>query len=71
MTGYEVLISKAMWVSATFNILLNFFLVPSFGASGAAFSTAITLLAWHVYLFRLAKRGLGVSVLPFSGMKIR
>lgn len=65
MTGFEGAVSTAMWVSALVNIVLNFFLIPSFGLNGAAVATVSTVLGWHVFLFILSKEKLGIIVLPF------
>ncbi len=65
MTGYETVVSKAMWLSALLNVMLNMFLVPAFGIAGAAWSTAITLTIWNGYLFFLARKDLKINVSPF------
>lgn len=64
MTGYEGIISKAMWFSALGNVVLNLALIPLFGVLGAAISTAITLSAWHIFLFYLSKKELSILVSP-------
>jgi len=64
MTGFEKPVSVAMWISALANIILNGFLIPTFGLIGAASATAITVLGWHLFLFFLAKEKLGIVVFP-------
>ena len=65
MTGFEKIVSTAMWLSAFANIVLNLVLIPSFGLNGAAMATVFTVFGWHVFLFMLSKKRLGVTVLPF------
>lgn len=73
MAGYERVVSKAIWVSAILNIGLNLFLIPIFGVTGAALSTAITVSLWHGFLFVFAKKEMNVIVFPvnsFIGKKV-
>lgn len=64
MTGFEKTVSIAIWASALTNIFFNLFLIPLFGLAGAAAATATTALGWHVFLFLLAKKRLGIVVFP-------
>jgi len=66
MAGYESTISKAIWVSALTNAILNLFFVPAFGAVGAAISTMLTTVGWSIYLFWLARDRLGINAFPFQ-----
>ena len=65
MTGYEALAARAIMYSLIANILLNLLLIPQWGAEGAAWSSAICLVAltacyaWWVY------RELKLFPLPF------
>lgn len=66
MTGHEALAAKAIIYSLITNILLNLILIPQLGAEGAAWSSALSLVAltacyaWWVY------RELKLFPLPFN-----
>lgn len=50
------LISKAAWFAVVVNVLLNFLLIPKFGAVGAAVATAITYLSLtSIYMYLTQK----------------
>tara|TARA_R110002074_G_scaffold304679_2_gene475934 strand:- start:8923 stop:10296 length:1374 start_codon:yes stop_codon:yes gene_type:complete len=66
MAGFESVVSKAIWVSALLNIGLNLFLIPIFGVTGAAASTAITVSLWHGFLFVFAKKEMNIIVFPIN-----
>ncbi|MBX3504012.1 MAG: flippase [Parvibaculum sp.] len=50
MTGHERDTLVSVLVSASVNILLNFVLVPSYGMTGAAIATAVSLVIWNVMM---------------------
>lgn len=60
--GYELLQSRAVWVSVIINVILNAILIPSLGSVGAAISTALTFSGWGVYLFWISHTRLGISI---------
>ncbi|MFE8073391.1 flippase [Marinobacteraceae bacterium S3BR75-40.1] len=66
MAGFERVVSRALWLSALLNIGLNLFLIPIFGVTGAAVSTAITVSLWHGFLFVFAKKEMKIIVFPFN-----
>lgn len=50
MTGHERDVAWGVGASGIANILLNMFLIPRFGITGAALSTATTMVVWNVIL---------------------
>lgn len=58
MTGYERIVAKTLIATAMLNITLNFVLIPSHGAEGAAVATTVTYLAWNVLLANVVYRKL-------------
>lgn len=61
--GKEKYPTVATFVSATINLVLNFALIPAFGAVGAAITTAISEVTVPVILAIFAVRGKYISVL--------
>lgn len=68
MAGYEAPISRAIWVSAITNVLLNLLFIPILGTAGAALSSAATVIGWHVHLYVFAKKTINISVFPLKRM---
>jgi len=60
MAGLERTIANSMWASVISNIVLNFTLIPIYGATGAALATSMTLVGWTFFLYLLSKRRLGI-----------
>lgn len=46
----------AAWLTAGLNLILNYFLIPSSGAKGAAFATLISNLILFIYYFKCSQR---------------
>ncbi|MEX0729495.1 MAG: flippase [Aquisalimonadaceae bacterium] len=69
MTGNERSTAKAAAAGAGGNVLLNFILIPLYGMNGAAIATAVTLVSWHVILWWIARRELGIQTLPFPAFR--
>ena len=63
VSGHQDAIVLVIAVSAVSNIVLNFLLIPRFGALGAAAASVVSLLLCQVWLYVLAKRRLGISSL--------
>ncbi|MCW4153898.1 oligosaccharide flippase family protein [Halomonas sp. 18H] len=66
MTNYEKLALSAVTVAAIVNMFLNALLIPIFGISGAALSTAITLITWNSFMWVATRKKLGVNA---SGLR--
>ena len=65
MTGHE---RDTLWVlagTALMNIVLNAALIPYFGMTGAAVSTAVSMAAWNSTMTLRVKRRLGFFLTPF------
>jgi len=64
MTRKEKLISKITLISLIINIILNLLLIPTFGAKGAAYATAITVITYNIVKVILVNKIVGISTLP-------
>lgn len=60
MTGLERLTAKGVAIAAIASIVLNFALIPFFGAAGAAIATSVSLVIWNVLLFVWLYRKTGI-----------
>ena len=70
MTGYEDLTLRVYLAAGVLNIALNFILIPTLGASGAALSTLTTLLLQRIITWWLVRKRLGISI-GFLGRGLR
>ncbi len=61
VTGHQNQNALVMGCSAILNVVLNALLIPRFGIVGAAAATAVTMVVWNVWLWRLARRRIGVD----------
>ncbi len=66
MTGHEGYALRGVAVAAAINIMLNAFLIPPFGMTGAATATAVSLMLWNVLLVRWVYMKVGVLSIAFS-----
>lgn len=64
MSGYERLTALTVSAGAGANLLLLALLVPIWGLNGAALASAVALVSWHLVLWRLAIRKIGINTLP-------
>lgn len=64
MTGHHARLGRINLVFALVNIALNFFLIPRFGATGAALATTIAYVSWSAWLYRLSRRLTAVETCP-------
>jgi O-antigen/teichoic acid export membrane protein len=58
MTGHEAANAKSMLIAVALNVVLNFALIPQFGALGAAVAMAISMLGSRLLLWRAVRRNL-------------
>ena len=58
---------RAHLIGAASNVLLCFFLVPAYGALGAAIGSSAALIAWNLLLFVHVKRKFGISSFAGTG----
>jgi len=61
MTDHQNQAGLIVGVSAAVNIVLNALLIPRIGLSGAAVSTAFTMVLWNMAMLFYVKRKLGIS----------
>jgi O-antigen/teichoic acid export membrane protein len=66
MTGHERETARGMAVAAALNLLLNLFLIPLWGITGAAVATATGLVTWNVLLCWAVRKRLGINSLAFN-----
>lgn len=69
MTGHEQQSMRSAAVAAVVNIILNLILIPKYGINGAATSTALALIIWHVSMWRSIYQKLGINSTPFYFIK--
>lgn len=61
MTGHEGFTSRAEGIAAGANLVLNFILVPLYGAYGAAVATVITVSVRNIAMAWVVKQRLGIN----------
>lgn len=61
MSRRERFVGIGLSISVVCNILMNFFLIPIYGVSGAAIATAVSVGIWNLLLVAYAKRTLGIN----------
>lgn len=61
MSGFENISLKIVGIAAALNIILNLFLVPSYGILGAAIATVVSLGFWNIAMSYQAKRVLNID----------
>jgi len=61
MTGNENSATGAMIISLLINVLLNILLIPKFGIIGAAYSTAVSTIAWNICMAVMARIKTGIN----------
>jgi O-antigen/teichoic acid export membrane protein len=61
MTGHEGITARILWQTAIVNVVMNVFLIPSFGTAGAAIASAFSLILWNALLYRQVRRRLGLN----------
>jgi O-antigen/teichoic acid export membrane protein len=61
MTGHQNQAGAIIAASAAANITLNALLIPFFGLTGAAVSTAFTMALWNIAMFAFVKRRIGIN----------
>jgi O-antigen/teichoic acid export membrane protein len=69
MAGYQKEYARIWVLAAVLNVILNLILIPLFGVTGAAISTAGTLLLASIFGWWAAKKWIGCDCLPFSIIK--
>ena len=61
MTGHQNQAGAIIIGSAAVNIVLNVFLIPLLGLTGAAISTAFTMILWNIAMLAYVHRKLGIN----------
>ena len=65
MTGHEKLNVRVMTIATFSNLVMNFILIPLFGAEGAALSTCINICLARFFLRRAIRKQLGLRTTVF------
>lgn len=62
MSGHENQALKGLLAALLTNFLMSLVLVPSYGATGAAFSVAVSIFVWNFLLYKYVQAKLGIKV---------
>jgi O-antigen/teichoic acid export membrane protein len=65
MTGHEKILGKITFLSVGLNITMNIFLIPLYGAIGAAIATATTVTLENIIKVIVVKKKEGIITIPF------
>lgn len=66
MTGYEKTIGYITILSALMNLILNYCLIPKYGAVGAAIATAATVTIENIIKVIVVNKKLGILTIPVT-----
>jgi O-antigen/teichoic acid export membrane protein len=69
MTGHEKWMRNNVAASATLNLLGNLVLVPSYGAVGAATSTALSLAFMNIVSWIMVRKRLRINILDYAALR--
>ena len=69
MTGHQNQAGAIIATSAATNIILNAILIPLLGLSGAAISTAFTMVLWNIAMLIYVQRRLGLNSTVINTLK--
>jgi O-antigen/teichoic acid export membrane protein len=69
MTGHEKLMRNNVAASAALNLLGNLILVPSYGAVGAAASTALSLSFMNIVSWITVRKKLHINMLDYAALR--
>ena len=61
MSGYEKDTAVGMVLAASVNIILNFLLIPKWGANGAAIATTVSMIIWNIILWWFVYKRLRIN----------
>lgn len=65
MTGHQKFALKALMVSVSVSIIINFVLTPRLGLSGAAISVVSSMIIWNMLMVYWAKKNTGIVSFAF------
>ncbi|MEN2283875.1 oligosaccharide flippase family protein [Algoriphagus sp. SE2] len=66
MTGFEKIVGRIVLIFALLNLVLNYLLIPMYGAIGAALATAITLAFENILKYFLLKMKLSINTIKLN-----
>ena len=61
MTGHQVVAAKILTACGGLKLAANYFLLPTYGALGAAFASAATLVVFNLALYTVVRRRLSLD----------
>jgi O-antigen/teichoic acid export membrane protein len=70
LTEYQALTAYVLGWSAAANIVLNALLIPRWGIVGAAVASMTSMAIWNIWLWKLARKHLGIRAFRFRKSKI-
>ena len=67
MTGHQKQFNYIVFLSAFINIILNYFLIPIYGVTGAAFASMLSMVLWNVIatIYTYKKLNFTIMYIPF------
>jgi O-antigen/teichoic acid export membrane protein len=71
MTGHQTQAARILGACAAANLVLNALLIPSFGGTGAAVATSVSMIAWNVSMAWVVRRELDIYPSLFGWFKAR
>jgi len=66
----EHVAATGMGAACAINIILNYLLIPHYGASGAACATAVSMVLWNLIMVVMVLRIVGVNPTLFSRLRV-
>lgn len=71
MTGHQKQFRNIILLASVINIVMNYYLIPIFGLSGAAFASLISVFVWRIYasIYIKVVFGFWILFIPFMGNK--
>ena len=70
MTGHQKLFQKIMFISASLNIILCYFLIPVYNINGAAFSGMLSTIFWNIAILFYIQRKFKNSISYIPGFDL-
>ena len=70
MAGHERQTVRAVCESLCLNALLNWLLIPAYGATGAAIATMVGMMYWNLRLVSQARKFTGVRSTAFASTRM-
>ena len=66
MSGKQKFSIYSLAISSLFNVILNIFLIPKYGITGAAIATSSTLVLWNVLMYFFVRKKVNLRTTAFG-----